>query len=163
MRISELHTRLATLTQHFSLIRSMTHVGNISNHFDAMHHLLSGQAGARPTLRISVPSCPRSAQRTQRRQLRVADQLRRRSRLLCSRISATGGHLGAEHSPLFVGSATNHPAMPGFRGSGRIASGGSARANAGTSPVAGRPESCRERHDGSRDPERLAGLAPPCV
>ena len=24
----------------------MTHVGNISNHFDAMHHCLSGQAGA---------------------------------------------------------------------------------------------------------------------
>jgi hypothetical protein len=46
MRISELHTQLAKLTQHFSLIRSMTHVGNISNHFDAMHHLLSGQAGA---------------------------------------------------------------------------------------------------------------------
>ena len=40
MRISELNTRLSTLTQHFSLIRSMTHVGNISNHFDAMHHLL---------------------------------------------------------------------------------------------------------------------------
>src|SRR6516165_10847724 len=46
MRLSELHPRLATLTQHFSLIRSMTHVGNISNHFDAMHHLLSGQAAA---------------------------------------------------------------------------------------------------------------------
>ena len=48
MRISELHPRLAGLTQHFSLIRSMTHVGNISNHFDAMHHCLSGQAGAPP-------------------------------------------------------------------------------------------------------------------
>ena len=46
MQISELHTRLATLTQHFSLIRSMTHVGNISNHFDAMHHCLAGQANA---------------------------------------------------------------------------------------------------------------------
>src|SRR3954470_12380212 len=34
MRISELHTRLAGLTNHFSLIRSMTHIGNISNHFD---------------------------------------------------------------------------------------------------------------------------------
>src|SRR5437899_4959026 len=41
MRLSELHPRLAALTRHFSLIRSMTHVGNISNHFDAMHHLLS--------------------------------------------------------------------------------------------------------------------------
>src|SRR5882757_1370206 len=48
MRLSELHPRLAALSQHFSLIRSMTHVGNISNHFDAMHHCLSGQAGALP-------------------------------------------------------------------------------------------------------------------
>ena len=39
-------TRMAGLTRHFSLIRSMTHVGNISNHFDAMHHCLSGQADA---------------------------------------------------------------------------------------------------------------------
>src|SRR2546421_4543579 len=46
MRISELHPRLAKLARHLTLIRSMTHVGNISNHFDAMHHLLSGQAGA---------------------------------------------------------------------------------------------------------------------
>src|SRR5215467_10249177 len=46
MRISELHRHMPALTQHFSLIRSMTHVGNISNHFDAMHHLLSGQAAA---------------------------------------------------------------------------------------------------------------------
>jgi hypothetical protein len=38
MRLSELHPRLAGLSQHFSLIRSMSHVGNISNHFDAMHH-----------------------------------------------------------------------------------------------------------------------------
>ena len=30
MRISELHTRLATLTQHFCLIRSMTHAGQRS-------------------------------------------------------------------------------------------------------------------------------------
>ncbi|MFO0970126.1 MAG: DUF1501 domain-containing protein [Gemmataceae bacterium] len=52
MRISELNNRLSRMTQHFSLIRSMTHVGNISNHFDAMHHSLAGQAGAprrRPT------------------------------------------------------------------------------------------------------------------
>jgi hypothetical protein len=46
MRISELHTRLAKLTDRFCLIRTITHPGNISNHFDAMHHLLSGQAGA---------------------------------------------------------------------------------------------------------------------
>src|SRR5262245_59853202 len=46
MRISELHTRMATLTNKFALIRSMTHPGNISNHFDAMHNSLAGQAGA---------------------------------------------------------------------------------------------------------------------
>ena len=46
MQINEMHTRLAKLTDHIALIRSMSHVGNISNHFDAMHHLLSGQAQA---------------------------------------------------------------------------------------------------------------------
>jgi hypothetical protein len=46
MRLCELHPRLAKLAQHFSLVRSMSHVGNISNHFDAMHDCLSGQADA---------------------------------------------------------------------------------------------------------------------
>src|SRR4051812_39625942 len=46
MRISELHVRMAKLTNKFALIRSMTHPGNISNHFDAMHNSLAGQAGA---------------------------------------------------------------------------------------------------------------------
>ena len=36
--------RLAKLTDQFTLIRSMTHPGTISNHFDAMHNLLSGQS-----------------------------------------------------------------------------------------------------------------------
>jgi hypothetical protein len=46
MRLCELHPRLSRLARNFSLIRSMTHVGNISNHFDAMQHCLSGQANA---------------------------------------------------------------------------------------------------------------------
>src|SRR5205809_2976867 len=46
MRISELHRRLPALAHELCLIRSMSHIGNISNHFDAMHHLLSGQVGA---------------------------------------------------------------------------------------------------------------------
>src|SRR3954451_21610292 len=46
LRLSELHTRLAPLDRHFAVIRSMRHVGNISNHFDAMHHCLAGKAGA---------------------------------------------------------------------------------------------------------------------
>lgn len=115
MRISELHHRLAQLTDHFSLIRSMTHVGNISNHFDAMHHCLSGQAGApadapymgsilskvRPNERGIAPymwliKC-------------VGDPV------FCAANIGNGGHLGARHSPLFVGSANNHPAMPNFK------------------------------------------------
>ena len=46
MRLCELHPQLAKLAGEFCLIRSMTHPGNISNHFDAMHNSLSGQAGA---------------------------------------------------------------------------------------------------------------------
>ena len=47
MRINEMHTRLAKLTNQFTLINSMTHPGAISNHFDAMHNLLSGQSAKR--------------------------------------------------------------------------------------------------------------------
>ena len=46
MRLCELHTRLPKMADKFALIRSMTHPGNISNHFDAMHNSLSGQASA---------------------------------------------------------------------------------------------------------------------
>src|SRR5262245_60640647 len=44
MRINEMHTELAKLTDNFTLINSMTHPGGIANHFDAMHNLLSGQS-----------------------------------------------------------------------------------------------------------------------
>ncbi|MFN0054647.1 MAG: DUF1501 domain-containing protein, partial [Planctomycetales bacterium] len=47
MLINEMHTRLAMLTDHFTLINSMAHPGAISNHFDAMHNLLSGQSEKR--------------------------------------------------------------------------------------------------------------------
>ncbi len=115
MQLSELHPRLAQMTQDFSLIRSMTHVGNISNHFDAMHHCLSGQSEApsdapyigsilakvRPNVRTIAPyvwliKC-------------VGDPV------FCAPNIGIGGHLGAAYSPLFVGSATNHPAMPEFK------------------------------------------------
>ena len=115
MRISELHTRLSTLTQHFSLIRSMTHVGNISNHFDAMHHLLSGQAGAAadsPYLG-SIMLRVRPSERTIANYVWlircVGDPV------FCAPNIGSGGHLGAQYMPLFVGSASNHPAMPTFR------------------------------------------------
>jgi hypothetical protein len=35
--------------------------------------------------------------------------------VFCAPNIGTGGHLGARFSPLFVGSANNHPAMPGFK------------------------------------------------
>jgi hypothetical protein len=114
MQISELHPRLATLTDRFSLIRSMTHVGNISNHFDAMHHLLSGQADA-PLDSPYIGSILAKVRPTQRTVASyvwlikcVGDPV------FCAPNIGTGGHLGMTASPLFVGSASNHPAMPEF-------------------------------------------------
>lgn len=115
MRISELHPRMATLTQHFSLIRSMTHVGNISNHFDAMHHCLSGQADAPAD--APYLGCVMAKVRPSQRSVAsyvwlikcVGDPV------FCAPNIGTGGHLGMSYSPLFVGSAANHPAMPGFK------------------------------------------------
>jgi hypothetical protein len=114
-RISELHPRLAKLTQQFSLIRSMTHVGNISNHFDAMHHCLSGQAGA-PADSPYIGSVLAKVRPSQRNTASyvwlikcVGDPV------FCAPNIGTGGFLGAVHGPLFVGSADNHPAMPGFK------------------------------------------------
>lgn len=115
MRISELNERLSTMTQHFSLIRSMTHVGNISNHFDAMHHLLSGQAGApmdSPYLG-SIMSRIRPSERNIANYVWlircVGDPV------FCAANIGNGGHLGAQYAPLFVGNANNHAAMPTFR------------------------------------------------
>src|SRR6478752_5683750 len=115
MRISELHTRLATLTQHLSLIRSMTHVGNISNHFDAMHHCLSGQANAPADAPYigSILSKVRPTRRTVASYVWLIKCVG--DPVFCAANIGNGGHLGLIHSPLFVGSATNHPAMPGFK------------------------------------------------
>jgi hypothetical protein len=115
MNICELHTHLPALAQHLTLIRSMTHVGNISNHFDAMHHLLSGQSGApldSPYLG-SVMSRLRPSERTIANYVWlircVGDPV------FCAPNIGSGGHLGAQYQPLFVGNATNHPALPTFR------------------------------------------------
>src|SRR5436190_5638229 len=43
MLINEMHTQLAKVTDRFTLINSMSHPGAISNHFDALEHLRSGQ------------------------------------------------------------------------------------------------------------------------
>jgi hypothetical protein len=115
MRISELHPRLAKLTRHFALVRSMTHPGNISNHFDAMHNCLSGEAGAAadsPYLG-SVLAKVRPARRNVASYVWLIKCVG--DPVFCAPNIATGGALGSPYAPLFVGSAENHPAMPDFR------------------------------------------------
>src|SRR4051794_19815085 len=115
MRISELHTRLAKLTGEFCLIRSMTPPGNISNHFDAMHNLLSGQAGAPAdaTYLGSVLAKVRPSARNVASYVWLIKCVG--DPVFCAPNLANGGHLGAAYAPLFVGSADNNPAMPTFR------------------------------------------------
>jgi len=115
MRISELHTRLASLTDHICLIRSMNHVGNISNHFDAMHHLLSGQAGA-PADSPYLGSIVSRLRPTERNIANYVWLIRCvGDPVFCAPNIGSGGHLGARFTPLFVGSANNHAAMPSFQ------------------------------------------------
>ncbi len=115
MRISELHTRLAPLANHFSLIRSMTHVGNISNHFDAMHHLLSGQSAAP----LDSPYLGSIISRLRPSERNIANYVWLircvGDPVFCAPNIGNGGHLGAQYQPLFVGNANNHPALPTFR------------------------------------------------
>jgi len=115
MQLSELHTRMATLTQDFALIRSMNHPGNISNHFDAMHNCLSGQADA-PADSAYMGSVLAKIRPSSRNLVSYAWLIKCvGDPVFCAPNIGTGGHLGALHSPLFVGSATNHPALPGFK------------------------------------------------
>jgi hypothetical protein len=113
--LSELHPRLAALSEHVALIRSMTHVGNISNHFDAMHHCLSGQAAAPADSAYigSVLSKIRPSERTIASYVWLIKCVG--DPVFCAPNIGTGGYLGAAHSPLFVGSATNHPALASFK------------------------------------------------
>src|SRR5262245_18143094 len=115
MRHSELQPRLANLTRHFCLIRSMTHVGNISNHFDAMHHCLAGQAGATSDAPYmgSILAKVRPSQRNVASYVWLIKCIG--DPVFCAPNIATGGSLGAPYAPLFVGSAENHPAKPGFK------------------------------------------------
>lgn len=115
MQISELHTKLSKLTQDFSLIRSMTHPNNISNHFDAMHHLLSGQSEA-PEDSPYLGSILAKIRPSERNVVSYAWLIKCvGDPVFCAPNIGTGGHLGAVHSPLFIGSATNHPAMKEFK------------------------------------------------
>jgi hypothetical protein len=115
MRISELHTRMAKLTDKFALIRSMTHPGNISNHFDAMHNSLAGQAGAPPDAPYmgSILAKVRPSQKNIASYVWLIKCVG--DPVFCAPNIGTGGSLGSPYAPLFVGSADNHPAKPGFQ------------------------------------------------
>ena len=115
MQLCELHSHLPRMADKFSLIRSMSHVGNISNHFDAMHHCLSGEAMA-PADSAYMGSILAKIRPNERAVASyvwlikcVGDPV------FCAPNIGSGGHLGAAYSPLFVGSASNHPAMPTFQ------------------------------------------------
>ncbi|MDE2715377.1 MAG: DUF1501 domain-containing protein [Verrucomicrobiota bacterium] len=120
MRINEMHTRLAKLTDQFTLINSMTHPGAISNHFDAMHNLLSGQSAKR--VQVGVPddqpylgSFVAKHKPSTRNIVSNAWLIKCVGRpVFCAPNLALGGYLGSAYAPVFVGSENNHPAMSSF-------------------------------------------------
>jgi hypothetical protein len=115
MRISELHPKMAKLTRHVALIRSMTHPGNISNHFDAMHNCLAGQHGAPADAPYmgSILAKVRPAQHNIASYVWLIKCVG--DPVFCAPNLATGGSLGAPYAPLFVGNAEDNPAKPGFK------------------------------------------------
>ncbi|MEZ6109833.1 MAG: DUF1501 domain-containing protein [Pirellulaceae bacterium] len=121
MRINEMHTELAKLTDHFTLINSMSHPGSISNHFDAMHNLLSGQSTKR--VQQGVPDdLPYlgsfvSKHRPSKRNIVSNAWLIKcvGPPVFCAPNISLGGYLGSAYAPVFIGSAQNHPAMDDFQ------------------------------------------------
>ena len=120
MRLNEMHTKLAKLTDQFTLINSMTHPGSISNHFDAMHNLLSGQSTKRvqngvPDDQPYLGSFVAKHKPSKRNIVSNAWLIKCVGRpVFCAPNIALGGYLGSAYAPVFVGSANNHPAMEKF-------------------------------------------------
>ncbi|MDE0863368.1 MAG: DUF1501 domain-containing protein [Rubripirellula sp.] len=120
MRINEMHTQLAKVTDQFTLINSMTHPGGISNHFDAMHNLLSGQSEGRVQQGVSddrpyLGSFVAKHNPSKRNIVSNAWLIKCVGRpVFCAPNIAIGGYLGSAYAPVFVGSAKNHPAMDDF-------------------------------------------------
>ena len=120
MRINEMHTKLSKLTDQFTLINSMTHPGAISNHFDAMHNLLSGQSVKRvqngvPDDQPYLGSFVAKHKPSKRNIVSNAWLIKCVGRpVFCAPNLALGGYLGSAYAPVFVGAANNHPAMPNF-------------------------------------------------
>lgn len=116
VRLNELQPRLAKLSQHFTLIRSMTHDSPIRNHPDAMHNILCGQGKAlddapgmgsvmaklRPSQRVLTPYV----------WLHRCDG---NTTVFCSPFIGTGGFLGKPYAPLLIGSSANNPSLADYR------------------------------------------------
>lgn len=121
MQISELHPMLAKVTDQFCLIRSMTHPRPINNHFDAMHNLLSGHVVER--VQEGVPDEMPYIGSVVAKNLSNERNLISNAWLIkcvgppvfCAPNIGSGGYLGSAYSPVFIGSADNHPAMPDFK------------------------------------------------
>lgn len=120
MRINEMHTGLAQWTDQFTLINSMTHPGGISNHFDAMHNLLSGQSVKRVQNGVSddqpyLGSFVAKHKPSERNIVSNAWLIKCVGPpVFCAPNIGIGGYLGSAYAPVFVGSAKNHPAMEKF-------------------------------------------------
>jgi len=120
MRINEMHTRLSQLTDQFTLINSMSHPGAISNHFDAMHNLLSGQSVKRvqqgtPDDQPYLGSFVAKHNPSSRNIVSNAWLIKCVGPpVFCAPNIGIGGYLGSAYAPVFIGSAQNHPAMENF-------------------------------------------------
>jgi hypothetical protein len=121
MRINEMHTELAKLTDQFTLINSMTHPGSIANHFDAMHNLLSGQSTKRVQEGVMddqpyIGSFVAKHKPSKRNIVSNAWLIKCVGPpVFCAPNIGIGGYLGSAHAPVFVGSEKNHPAMDNFK------------------------------------------------
>jgi hypothetical protein len=111
MRINEMHTQLAKLTDQFTLINSMTHPGGISNHFDAMHNLLSGQSVKRVQQGVSddqpyLGSFVAKHKPSKRNIVSNAWIIKCVGPpVFCAPNIGIGGYLGSAYAPVFIGSA----------------------------------------------------------
>jgi hypothetical protein len=121
MMLNEMHTQLAQLTDHFTLINSMSHPGSISNHFDAMHNLLSGQSERRvqegmPDDQPYLGSYVAKHKPSTRNFVSNAWLIKCVGPpVFCAPNVGIGGYLGSAYAPVFIGSADNHPAMADFK------------------------------------------------
>ena len=121
MMLNEMHTELAKQAEHFTLINSMSHPGAISNHFDAMHNLLSGQSNERvqqgkPNDQPYLGSHVAKHRPSTKTFVSNAWLIKCVGPpVFCAPNIGIGGYLGSGYAPLFVGAADNHPAMPSFK------------------------------------------------